>query len=161
MIQRVQGSADVRLIECVNPVRQKWRIRFDLQVRDENTADYLEAEFDYRPTRDEIRATITAHYNDQVEQQILSGFEYEGNAVWLSAENQFNYKAAHDLAFQTQGATLPVTFKFGTDDAPVYRTFDTLSDLSDFHRRALQHIQDALRAGWKKKDEIDMSLYHL
>ena len=38
--------------------------------------------------------------------------------VWLSSENQFNYKAAYDLAVQTGGATLPVTFKFGTDEVP-------------------------------------------
>ena len=161
MIQNVSGCAGVMPIECVSPRKNKWKIRWNITEKEDGSSDWYEKDFDHKPTSDEILTTITAYYNDQVEQQILSAFEYEGNAVWLSAENQFNYKAAHDLAFQTQGATLPVTFKFGTDDAPVYRTFDTLSDLSDFHRRALQHIQDAIRAGWKKKDEIDMSLYHL
>lgn len=151
-----------KALRCINARKDKWAIVWGGEpCEDSDNFDYMEEVFDHKPTLQEIHATITAYYNDQVEQQILSAFEYEGNAVWLSAENQFNYKAAHDLAFQTQGATLPVTFKFGTDDAPVYRTFDNLSDLSDFHRRALQHIQDALRAGWKKKDEIDMSLYHL
>jgi hypothetical protein len=38
--------------------------------------------------------------------------------VWLSTENQFNYKAAFDLATQTGGKSLPVTFKFGSTNNP-------------------------------------------
>lgn len=29
--------------------------------------------------------------------------------MWLSQENQYDYKAAYDLAFQTDGKTLPVS----------------------------------------------------
>ena len=79
--------------------------------------------------------------------------------VWLSSENQFNYKAAYDLAVQTAGATLPVVFKFGTDTEPVYREFATLEDLTDFYTKAMQHIQNTLADGWKKKDVFDLSLY--
>ena len=28
--------------------------------------------------------------------------------IWLSSENQFNYKVAYDLALQTNGANLPI-----------------------------------------------------
>ena len=84
---------------------------------------------------------------------------YENVPVWLSSENQFNYKAAYDLAVQTAGATLPVVFKFGTDTEPVYREFATLEDLTDFYTKAMQHIQNTLADGWKKKDVFDLSLY--
>ena len=42
-------------------------------------------------------------YNKQTDEKILSGFVWKGMKVWLSAENQFNYKAAFDLAMQTAG----------------------------------------------------------
>ncbi|MCE8887471.1 hypothetical protein K0F07_07895, partial [Parabacteroides merdae] len=87
------------------------------------------------------------------------GFIYEGIPVWLSSENQFNYKAAYDLAVQTGGQNLPVTFKLGADDEPYYRTFETVSDLQNFYVKAMKHIQDALSEGWKKKDALDLALY--
>ena len=59
----------------------------------------------------------------------------------------------------TAGATLPVVFKFGTDTEPVYREFATLEDLTDFYTKAMQHIQNTLADGWKKKDVFDLSLY--
>lgn len=30
-MKRVEGSAGVSLLECVNPVKNKWRVRWDVQ----------------------------------------------------------------------------------------------------------------------------------
>ena len=158
-MKRAQGNAEVRLLECVNPVRNKWRVRWDVQQREDGSADYMEAELDHRPTEAEISAAVKEWYNVQTEKAILSGFTYDGTPVWLSQENQYNYKAAYDLAVQTDGKTLPVTFKFGTDDEPVYRTFDSLDKLTDFYTSVVKFIQDTLADGWKKKDSIDLSKY--
>ena len=38
---------------------------------------------------------------------------WNNKRIWLSSENQFNYKVAYDLALQTNGANLPIIFKFG------------------------------------------------
>lgn len=158
-MKRAQGNAEVRLLECVNPVRNKWRVRWDVHKREDGSADYMEAELDHRPTEAEISAAVKEWYNVQTEKAILSGFTYDGTPVWLSQENQYNYKTAYDLAVQTDGKTLPVTFKFGTDDEPVYRTFDSLGKLTDFYTSAVKFIQDTLADGWKKKDSIDLSKY--
>lgn len=158
-MQRTEGTAGVKLIECVSPARNKWRVRWDVQEKEEGMADYMEAEFDHRPTAEEIKAAVIDWYNRQIDQAILSGFKYEGHMVWLSSENQFNYKAAYDLAVQTDGATLPVRFKFGTDDAPVYRVFDQLADLADFYTKAMRHIQDTLDVGWQRKDSFNPGDY--
>lgn len=149
----------MKLLECTNPKRNKWRIRWDVQENDDGSANYMEKEFNHRPSEEEIRSTITAWQNEQTDYAILSGFSYNGVPVWLSSENQFNYKAAYDLAVQTAGATLPVTFKFGTDTEPVYQEFTFLDGLTDFYTKAMQHIQNTLAEGWKKKDSIDLSLY--
>lgn len=160
-MKRIEGSAGVALIECVNPVRDKWRIRWDVQQQENGNVNYMEVEFNHKPTDEEIRDTIVSGINQQTDQAILSGFTYKGHMVWLSSENQFNYKAAYDLALQTQGATLPVTFKFGTDDDPNYYQFETLEEFTDFYMQVLTFIQMTLANGWQKKDAFSIEAYHL
>lgn len=158
-MRRAEGSAGVRLLECINPMKNKWRVRWDVQETDNYNVTYMEHDFDHKPTVDEVKSTVIGWYNSQIDGDIVSGFRYEENMVWLSQENQFNYKAAYDLAMQTAGASLPVRFKFGMDEAPVYKIFTTLDCLTDFYVKAMAHVQDNLEEGWRKKDAIDLSIY--
>lgn len=158
---RVQGNPGVALLECTNPIKNKWRIRWDVQTDSDGNTSYMEQEFKHKPSDDEIRSTIVSWYNEQTDTTILSGFSYDDTPVWLSTENQMNYKAAYDLAVQTDGATLPVTFKFGTDTEPSYRTFDKLDELTDFYTKALKFIQSTLKDGWEKKDAFKLEDYHM
>ena len=112
-----------------------------------------------KPTISQIKNLVLDWHNKQVEKKILDGFVWKGMPVWLSTENQFNYKAAHDLAVQTGGSNLPVTFKFGTTESPLYHTFESVEDLSDFYIGAMSHINAKLNEGWKAKDSIDWSVY--
>lgn len=158
-MRRIEGSAGVKLIECTHPVKNKWRIRWDVQEKEDGSATYMEEEFNHKPTEDEVRQTVIDWFNKQTDTAILSGFEWNGMSVWLSSENQFNYKAAYDLAVQHAGATLPVTFKFGTDDVPCYHTFNSLDELTDFYTKAMQHILSVLADGWSKKDTFSLDSY--
>lgn len=159
-MKRVDGSSSVQLLECTNPVKNKWRVRWDVQPGDqEDSVSYMEEEYSYKPTRDEISQLIASWYNQQINNEITTGFVYNGLPVWLSQENQFNYKTTYDLALQTKGATLPVRFKFGTADDPVYYEFNTLDRLSDFYTKAMLYVQQTLDNGWKKKDAVDLNLY--
>ena len=157
-MKRVDGNPNISLIECTNPVKGLWRIRWDVQTN-EDTTSYMEEEFDHKPTPEEVKSIVLSYYNREIENSILSGMGYEGVMVWLSTENQFNYKAAYDLAVQTEGQSLPVTFKFGTDDEPKYREFTTLEELSDFYRKSISYVLTTLQEGWKKKDNFDVKLY--
>ena len=107
----------------------------------------------------QVKAFILEEINKRTDQSILSGFFWKDMPVWLSTENQFNYKAAYDLAVQTNGASLPTVFKFGTTEEPVYYKFDTLEELTDFYTKALTYINEQLAIGWYKKDSIDWSVY--
>lgn len=155
-----EGGIGVRMIECVNPKKGIWRIRWNVQKKSnsEDMVTFVEEDFDYRPTIGEIRTMITDWHNAQTAERIRSGFMWRGMPVWLSQENQLNYKAAYDLAVQTDGATLPVMFKFGTEQ-PVYHTFDNLADLTDFYTSAVRHVQDTLETGWREKNEVDYGMY--
>jgi hypothetical protein len=157
-MKRVDGNPNISLIECTNPVKGLWRIRWDVQTN-EDTTSYMEEEFDHKPTPEEVKSIVLPYYNREIESSILSGMEYEGVMVWLSTENQFNYKAAYDLAVQTQGQSLPVVFKFGTDDEPQYREFTTIDELNDFYQKSISYVLTTLQEGWKKKDGFDVTLY--
>ena len=119
--------------------------------------------FDYRhvfnskPSRDELKKVIEAHINELTDQKILSGFIWNGKKVWLSSENEFNFKAAYDLAVQTNGETLPIKFKLGEDENgdPVYHTFTKMSAFSDFYTSAIAFINQTLIEGWEEKDNVD------
>lgn len=158
-MKRVEGTAGVALLECINPVKNKWRVRWDVQESENGNVTYMEHDFDHKPTADEAKGIVIGWYNTQIDKEIVSGFEWNGMRVWLSGENQFNYKASYDLAVQTSGATLPVAFKFGTDEEPVYHEFTTVAELADFYMKAMQHVQSTLANGWIKKDIVQWEEY--
>ena len=158
-MEKINGSPDVQLLECTNPVRGYRRIRFDVQIKDDGSADYYEHRFFAKPQLEVIKSVITEFINEQTNATILSGLKYENQLVWLSAENQANYKAAYDLAVQTQGESLPYKVKLGGEDAPVYREFTSLQDFKAFYLSVQKHINDTINDGWKRKDAIDWSKY--
>lgn len=95
----------------------------------------------------------------RTDELILSGFIQKDMSVWLSSENQFNYKAAYDLAVQTNGANLPQVFKFGDTLNPIYYKFETVEDIADFYTKASTYINQVLAVGWAKKDNINWDDY--
>lgn len=114
-----------------------------------------------------VKDAIIGDINARTDEKIVSGFVWNPAAggdsipVWLSTENQFNFKSAYDLAIQKNGATLPVTFKMGEheDGTPVYHTFNTMEDADDFYIKAVAYINFCLAQGWEEKDGIDWSPY--
>lgn len=123
---------------------------------------------------DIIKDAINSDANKQTDEKIINGFVWNGNPVWLSSENQFNFKAAYDMAIQTNGVSLPVKFKIGetpityvnkgTEEAPewvkeggdpIYHTFETVEDITDFFTKAFAYINQCLDEGWELKDSVD------
>lgn len=164
--ERHQGGADLPKVECINPRAGKWLIRWDYQPHnneegEEDGVTFVEHTFLHKPTLDEIKAVIIEYINAQIDERIVSGFTWNGKPVWLSIENQFNFKAAYDLAVQTEGANLPLKFKLGedSDGLPVYHTFRSIESLADFYTKGVDFKQQCLDDGWRRKDGIDWSPY--
>ena len=152
-----EGSRDVELIECLNPMKGIWRARFDV-TETEDGATWTEHDFDHRPTAEELRTLFYGWVDETVRQRIESGMTYDGSTVWLSQENQMNYMAA-TLANMNITGLLSVKVRLGTPEAPVYKTFRSLLSLLDFYRQVQQHIQSCLAEGWAKKDAFDVEPY--
>lgn len=161
MIQNISGCAGVLPIECVSPRKNKWKIRWNITEKEDGTAEWMEQDFDHKPTEAEILSTIVGYCNKQVDEKILSGYRWHDMPVWLSTENQFNYKASYDLAVQTGGANLPIRFKFGTDEEPIYHDFTSIEELTDFYIGAVAFINETLQNGWRQKDSINISTYKI
>lgn len=115
---------------------------------------YWRKDYGHKPTEEELKGDIATHVNKLTDVKILTGFTYEGSLVYLSAENQFNYKAVFDLCMLTDGSNLPVTFKFGQEDAPKYRQFNTKEELREFYLLAVSFVSKTLAEGWAEKDMI-------
>jgi hypothetical protein len=170
---RHQGDNGLPVIECTDTRLQKYRVRTDFQPSvDQETGEqsgvtFIETEFPYKPTLAEVREFVLGVIDRQTDGKIQSGLIWHCKAtdddipVWLSRENQLNFKAAYDLAVQKQGATLPVTFKMGEaeDGTPVYHTFETMEDAEDFYTTAVAYVQQCLVEGWRKKDAFDFTTY--
>lgn len=156
-----QGGAGTKLLECIDPNNNKWRVRWDMRPVD-NSSDvsYTEEDFDHKPSDDEVRTLITEWYNMKTQEKILFGMVWREYPVWLSAENQMNFKAAYDLAVQTNGLTLPIRFKLGeNDDGAIYYTFNDMEEFMDFYTSCVKFIMECINDGWNKKDGVNWALY--
>jgi hypothetical protein len=140
-------------------------VSYEKQDVDEIHCTWFEVYFNMfsnpNPSFEEIKEAVLADINARTDEKILSGFVWEDKPVWLSSENQFNFKAAYDLAVQTQGQSLPVKFKLGEDEQgnPVYHVFEDLAEFTDFYSKAIAYINQCINDGWERKDGIDWSQY--
>ena len=117
--------------------------------------------YDHKPTKTELKEDITQLIDGITDSKILQAFRWNEVSVYLSTENQMNFKAAFDLNMQTGGLMLPVKFKLGEDAEgnAVYHTFENMEDFTDFYTSAVSYINQCLNEGWAEKDSLDMSSY--
>ena len=140
-------------------------IGYDLSEEDKN-GNYTWYEIYFykkqgKPDFNKVKDSILNDINSRTDAKILNGFVWNEQSVWLSSENQFNFKAAYDIAVQTNGKSLPVTFKIGEDENenPIYHTFNEMDEFTDFYTSAIAFVNATLNEGWQKKDSIDFDEY--
>lgn len=131
-----------------------------------NDRDYTWNELVYHwtqelPSFEQLKSDMLQEISDEVKNNIVSGYTWLHLPVWLSIENQANYKNALDVAVQTDGGNLPVTFKFGTDESPVYYEFKTIDELRDFWIDYTGYIARCQSDGWKVRESINWDDYRL
>ena len=102
-MKRAEGGKNPEPIVCLNPVKGLWRVRLAI-TETENGAEWMEHDFDHRPTADEVRSLFVELVNERVQQSILTGFVNEGCPVYLSMENQVTFR---------NSMTCPVRLKLG------------------------------------------------
>lgn len=131
---------------------------------DENGEYYFQQVFTYEPTLDFLKHLVLEQINANVQEKITSGFKWNDAMVWLSEANQMNYArdflVASYLHEKGEQLELP-TYKFGTDETPIYYTFQTFEEFKAFSAAWAKHISDTVRDGWHEKSSIDWSGYEI
>lgn len=164
-MKRVLGGDGISVAQQIDR-RDVWHIRTDIQpytdpmTKQSMGVSFIEHEFRYKPSMAEVKEFVLGVINKQTDEKILSGFVWNGKPVWLSAENQRNFSEAQRMAAEND-SVLPLTFKLGEDEngEPVYHTFQTASELTEFYTAAFAYINKCLNEGWQKKDSVDWTPY--
>ena len=119
----------------------------------------------------DVKDAIIKDIDSRTDEKILCGYPWTvlhgddaGKAVkvWLSKENQTNYKAKYDLHFQKPEAlTFPTTYKIAEDDDKnaIFEEFATFEELEQFYLGGIAYIEATVQAGWVEKKAIDWAPY--
>lgn len=139
--------------------RNRWDLFYGFGKDEDNEMGYnWRTSFDHQPTIEEVKETITTQISANTQKAIIEGYKWNGHLVWLSSENQANYTRDYIMAKNGDLGTMP-TVKLGSDDAPVYYTFEDIEELTEFVMGMQQHIQNCLNASWTEREEIDWSVF--
>lgn len=123
------------------------------------TCQYQYMVFSTKPSIQTIKNEYEEYVNSIISKRITTGFIYDKKNIDLSTENQMNYKAAYDLAMQTNGMNLPYKIKCEMNGKTQYLIFNTVSEITTFYLALNKHISKCLEDGWTMKDSIDYSIY--
>ena len=150
-------GAEKRQDQVIKIGVKNYLLIFGYGIDEDGNGYNMRKNYDHKPTKTELKEDITQLIDCTTDSNILQGFRWNEVNVYLSTENQMNYKAAYDLAVQTLGATLPVKFKLGEDESgnAVYHTFEDLAEFTDFYTKSIAYVSDCLNEGWEEKDSID------
>lgn len=114
-----------------------------------------------KPSLAMIKNDLEEIINNNVKNKITNGFIWKNYNIYLSTENQMNYKANFELAVQTDGKNLPFRIKAEKNGKIEYLVFFGINELKDFYIAMTKHINNALEFGWQQKDAIDYSVYSI
>lgn len=160
-MKKIYGATE-RADRLMQTGRNKWDLIYGFGEDGETTYQWHKR-FTERPTEEDVKNAVFGVINKETDAKILNGFAWKGMKVYLSTENQFNFKAAYDMAEMSGGKSLPVRFKLGEDESgnPVYHEFADMVDFRDFYSSAMTHINATLNEGWMAKDSVDFSVFGL
>lgn len=119
----------------------------------------------------EIKDAINGDIDNQTDEKILCTYPWtvlhgddagKSIKVWLSKENQNNFKAKHDAALVYPDLVrFPMTYKISEDENKnaIYEVFESIQELAHFYLGGISYIQQCYEDGWARKGAIDWSEY--
>lgn len=85
-MKRVKGTTGLTQLECINPNKNRWSIRFDIQPNEEDSAagvNYWEETLDHEPTLLEVKAIVSQGVDSYDASDEISDFSIGGVSMWL------------------------------------------------------------------------------
>jgi len=125
-----------------------------------NDTHYLfNKEYKGKPTQETVTNDVLNELNSECEKEITEGFKYNEYSVWLSLENQQNYKMLYD--YLKNGGTEQTKVKlYDAQGNGVYMEFD-VKEYQPFYFAIIEHINATLSKYWDIKDNIVLQEYFL
>ncbi|MDE7377527.1 MAG: hypothetical protein K2N13_01015 [Paraprevotella sp.] len=113
--------------------------------------------FDHKPTWEEVEAVLLDAINEHTRETILNGFEWSGQRIWLSDENQRNFMMMEKLTEEAY----PLKVKINEDSGgqPIYHIFVSELEFAAFSKLSSQHVTETLQAGWQEKDNLNPATF--
>lgn len=156
-VQKISCSEGLKPIECINPRRDRWAVRWDLHQEGENGWFAFEVIIDHKPTPGEIRSIIEAHIDTMTGAEIIDGFKWKGKKIRLTDSTQRNFLFAVVSLNHTgeiDRAPFIGLLEADTDEA-------AKEELPEIVAAMWQHIKERRAEGQQLKDAVDYSLYEL
>ena len=172
LLYRVDPLRDIYYFayDLRTPSEEEFRALFGRERQDGEQQYIYEWLFlDHKPTREEMAALIYEHINARCDAAILEGGVYttledepRRCRLYLSQQNQFNWKAIYDMACRLEGRNLPAVFKMGvSDEDAYYYTITSMRQLEHFILSVFKFIETTLAACWQAKQSVDFTPYTL
>lgn len=151
-------GAEERHDQLVYISRERVLLIFGYNTDSEGNGYNWRKDYDHMPTLEELKTDVHDIINQETNDKIVTGYEWKGTPVYLSMENQINFKAAYDLCVQF-GSVLGGALRFKlSEDAngePLYYTFTSIEELTQFYTGAVTFINETLNEGWEHKEKVD------
>lgn len=140
--------------------RNRWMLFYGFGKDDDKSETGWEWRhtFDHKPTTAEVREIILSAINTYTEEKIVHGFQWNGEAVYLSPENQLNFASIE----RSKSISYPLTLKINEqeDGTPVYHTFENATDFIAFSQAACAYVIETVQDGWREKDSVDWTKFN-
>lgn len=155
--QKISCSESLRLIECINPRRDVWAVRWNHNRDTEKGWVALEAIVNGRPSVEDIRAAIDEYIDNQTQENIRNGFSWNGHPIRLTDTAQRNFLfAVYSLekTGEIDRASFIGLLEAETDAAAA-------DELGDMVAAMWKHIERCRNDGKERKMAVDYSHYEL
>lgn len=115
----------------------------------------------HKPSINEIKTNIETFINEQTKNIIFNHFKWNDMKIYLSLENQIDYKLLFDATMIQDGKNLPEVLKFKINDENVYYEITSIDEFKDFILSINEHIRKSLKYGNDLKDSIEYYDYKI
>ena len=112
-------------------------------------------------SKNEIKDIINAYVNSEVKKSIENKFEWNSMHIYLSLENQIDYKLLFDVTMLQNGKNLPETIKFKVNGENIFYEIESIEEFKDFIIKMNNHIRTCIKIGNNIKESINYVDYQI